>query len=393
MQSHSEIDRTLLAIAGLNPFVDYNSASRLQMYAAHLGQKLVTSSMTEKYIFTGMEQEFGKYTFSVKMPCDAYIIAVIPKYRPSMGDANIAFSPLHVVIYEDIHTKEVGYITLPLYSSYHSHFGFAYNQKEAMRDIVKGKIVEKGTIILDSPGVTKQGNYMYGRETNVAFMSIPGASEDGIVVSESFAKSSSFCSYETKVVEWGKQRLALNLYGDEKNYKIFPDIGDSVREDSLLMALRNIKPEMYPIRNSLKDLMQVNEVFDRRYYTDSSGGRIIDIRVDTNIAGSDLSPVNQQLEKYINETKRFYDEIYKEYSELVRERKDGLLITPAFHSLIVECLTMYGAQRGKVTKMYRKAPLDDFRVQFTIEYQHRAYPGFKFTSGDGGGKFICNNSK
>lgn len=386
MQSHSEIDRTLLAIAGLNPFVDYNSASRLQMYAAHLGQKLVTSSMTEKYIFTGMEQEFGKYTFSVKMPCDAYIIAVIPKYRPSMGDANIAFSPLHVVIYEDIHTKEVGYITLPLYSSYHSHFGFAYKQKEAMRDIVKGKVIEKGTIILDSPGVTKSGNYMYGKETNVAFMSIPGASEDGIVVSESFAKSSSFCSYETKVVEWGKQRLALNLYGDEKNYKIFPDIGDSVREDSLLMALRNIKPEMYPIRNSLKDLMQVNEVFDRRYYTDSSGGRIIDIRVDTNIAGSDLSPVNQQLEKYINETKRFYDEIYKEYSELVRERKDGLLITPAFHSLIVECLTMYGAQRGKVTKMYRKAPLDDFRVQFTIEYQHRAYPGFKFTSGDGGSR-------
>ena len=52
----NQMYRSLLGIASLNPWIDHNSASRLQMFTAHLGQKLVVDGMTERYCQTGMEQ-------------------------------------------------------------------------------------------------------------------------------------------------------------------------------------------------------------------------------------------------------------------------------------------------------------------------------------------------
>ena len=52
----SEMYRSLQGIISLNAFADQTSASRLQMFSAHLGQKLVTNGMTERYCQTGMEQ-------------------------------------------------------------------------------------------------------------------------------------------------------------------------------------------------------------------------------------------------------------------------------------------------------------------------------------------------
>lgn len=381
----NQMYRTLTSIASLNPWLDHNSASRLQMYTAHLGQKLVVDGMTERYCQTGMEQEFGKYTFSVEIPTDSQIIAVIPKYRQGIGVNSIQHNPLTIVVFEDTRTKEVDYVELPLYKSYHSHFGFKYQEQAAMNEVRVGNFLKKGTKLLDSPGITPDGNYKYGVELNVAFMSHPAVSEDGILMSESALKKFTFRTYETKVVEWGKKKFPLNLYGDENNYKPFPDIGEYIREDSLLMALRNYDSDISVIRQNKSACSIVNQIFDRRIYADGVKGKIIDIRVDTGGGRkTDLGPMDLQLEKYIVETKRFHHDIVKLYRDIEKQRGAATQITPRFHQLVVESLAVVEEEKGKISKFYRKAPLDDYRVEFTIEYVITPRHAFKFTSNDGG---------
>ena len=383
----SEINRKLLGIAGMNPWVDYNSASRLQMYNAHQGQRLVMTGMTERYCQTGMEQEFGKYTFSVEIPTDAKVIKIIKKYQGGMGIGAINVNPSTLVIFEDIKTKEVDYVELTQYCSYHQHFGFPYKAQPALKSLAIGAVYEKGTKLLDSPGITPDGNYMYGIELNMALMSHPGASEDGIVMSESALKRMSFHMYETKVVEWGKNSFPINIYGDENNYKAFPDIGEYIKDDNIIMALRSYDDSILPVRQSVKACNSVNQIFDKKYYADSSGGRIIDISVDySSSVKLGQSPADSQIEKYIYETRRYHKDIVEFYNEMSRIRGPHLKISPKFHQLVVESYVHYDDHKHapKITKTYKKAPLDDYKIVFTIEYLVVPREANKVTTNDGG---------
>ena len=77
----NEIKPDYLSIVGLNPWPGHDSSSRVQMFSSHLAQKLVVKGMNQRRCQTGLEAEFGKYTFSVKMPVDATVIKPIERYR------------------------------------------------------------------------------------------------------------------------------------------------------------------------------------------------------------------------------------------------------------------------------------------------------------------------
>ena len=79
----SQMYRELQSIIGMNPFLDCNSASRIQMYGSHLGQKLVIAGLEEPLQTTGMNIEFGKYTFSVDMPANALLKILIKADKKS----------------------------------------------------------------------------------------------------------------------------------------------------------------------------------------------------------------------------------------------------------------------------------------------------------------------
>ena len=112
---------------------------------------------------------------------------------------------------------------------------------------------------------------------------------------------------------------------------------------------------------------------------------IIDIRINTNDDHKmRLSPTDVQLEKYITETKRFYSDIIKVYRDIGKDRGASTQITPQFHRLMIEALAVIEEDKGKISKLYRKNPLDEFRVEFTIEYETTPRNGYKFTDTSGG---------
>ncbi len=381
-QKTNELYPELLGPNSLNPYHENTSASRGQMFSTHLGQRLVINGATPRAIQTGMEREYGKYTFKVDMPVTGVILEVIPRYQRT-GDINsIAHNPQTIVIYEDVETKEIGIVNIEEYCCNHQYFGFRFQKRKALDDIRVGMTIEKGKVFLDSPAISDEGDYAYGIQANVAYMTHPATSEDGILVRKGFLPSLGFRTYETRTIEWGRDKIALNLYGTEENPLPFPDIGAQIRPDGLVMALRHKDlPELAVVERSVKDCMEVEYTFDETVYA-APGGKVVDVRIwhhqlDTNIAPTHA---DQQPQRYDAARRQFYRRILDTWKRLHKRQGDALQITPEFQNLVAMAESVCGESKDqRVYKVHRNAPMDVFRVDIVIEYLIIPTTGFKLT--------------
>ena len=388
----NQIHPEFLSVCSMNPFHAHTSSSRAYMFANHLGQMLVLDGSTEKLIQSGVEREFGKYTFKVEALCDLQVIEIIERYRKGLGKDSIEENPETIVIYEDVETKQIGMIRLTSHCSNHQYFGFKYKEQEGINLIKQGAFIPKGTTFLDSPSITNEGGYKYGIQLNIAYMTHPATSEDGILVCEDVMEKLGFKTFESRVVEWGNNKYPLNLYGDKDNYKPFPDIGDYIRSDGLLMALRSDTPvELAVVEKSLEDTMNVDFTFDTTFYANGPGGKVVDIKIHHDVSGNNYADVHmdEQAQKYDEARRVFCKRVVDVWKRLHKQRGDSLQLTPEFNRFIVECYSVVSESTGqKVVKLYRQAPLDNFRIEFTIEYQMTPGVGYKLT--DTAGIFITN---
>lgn len=387
-------------IHSLNPFVTFDSSNRSVMMASHFSQRLVVCGATEKRIQTGVEQEFAKHTFSVKMPANGRILKVIDRYPRRMDVNSIPMNPETIVIYEDADTQEIGMVSIPRYNSFHQYFGYEYKMKPAVNKLMVGNFIEKDTIFADSPAVSDEGGFMYGVSMNMAFMSHPAVSEDGVLISESALKKLKFKLYDTRVVEFGANSFPLNLYGTSTNYKPFPEIGEYLREDGLLATLRRYDYDMTPVEMSIFDTCEPDWYFDKSTYVRGPGGRIVDIKVyrNTNVKNPMPTGIMDDMDKYAKALKSFYQEIIDTERQIRSDRKrkfgDGRIsLKPDLHRLTVEGLSILGEKpqdtRQNLNLTYRDMPLDEYRVEFVIEYEMTPSRGFKATGSHGDKGVIC----
>lgn len=392
----NQIDRRLMGISALNPWDGLDSAARKQMFAGHLGQMLVFKGSTERYFQTGMEREYGKYTFSVKMPVNGRVVRIVDRYSQTAGYNSISINPQRIVIYENDLTNEIGFIDLPTYCSQHQYFGFEYKQKPGMAKLRPNATIPEGEIFLDSPSITADGGYKYGRECEIVYLTDPSVSEDSIKISQSCVEAFKFKIYEVRTVEWGKHSYPLNLYSDDPNrFQPFPDIGQAIRPDGLLMCLRSYDPAMALAEQNIYALLKPDFGFDKGTYT-ASGGRVVDIRIHHDIhnsSGRTPEGMDEQPLKYDNARRVFYQSLYDEWRRLYRERGNALRTTPHFHNLIVEAISVVGrnsqAPQDKINRLYRQAQLDDWHATFVIEYEITPSIGFKLTGCHGNKGVIC----
>lgn len=385
----NELHPELLSISALNPWFGNDSSSRLAMVGSHLGQFLVVKGTTQRLVQTGIEKEFGKYTFNIRMPADGEVLEIIDRYAPSIGHESIRENPQTLVIYEDIHTKEIGMVSLTGYCSNHQYFGFKYQAQDGLKHLHVGARIPKDTIFMDSPNIDEDGTYKYGVQANIALMTHPATSEDGVLICRDFLPKLGFKTFETRVVEWGSKQFALNLYGDKDHYKPFPDIGDCIRKDGVLMALRDYEPGLLAaVEQGVQDCQEVDYTFDSTIYANGPGGRIVDIRIHHDLANAQYSEVQMDSQplKYDSARRIFYGKIVSFWRKMHKKRGEALQLTPELHRLVVEALSVVNEQadldktkKPKVAKLYRQTPLDDYRVEFVIEYDVVPNIGFKIS--------------
>lgn len=383
----NELDLRLLGVSGLSPWDGYTSSPRKQMFASHITQRLCIENPSERFVQTGMEREYGKYTFSIKAPFNMRTHAIIDRYPKTIDRDSIKYNPQRLVIVENVDTREYDILNITQYAQYHQYFGFPYKETPASRQMTIGSMFPKDTIFMDAGSKASNGGYMYGRELNVVYMSIPGVAEDGFVICEDVLENFAYPIYEQRTVEFGSKRYPLNTYGSIDEYRIMPDIGEYVREDSILMALRNHDKDAALMDQSVYSLMMVDATYDTKTYVSKPGGRVVDIRVQHDpYSAPRTTPqgMDKQAEKYNNARRQFYSQILSEYYKLKSRYREGLRISRRFHRMIVEAKgVMENSESLKIQKLYRKAPLDDWRIEFTIE--HRVVPkvGAKITGTHG----------
>lgn len=383
----NELNGKFLGSVAMNPFLQHISSSRIQMFSSHIGQRLTIEGASVRKIQTGIEREYGKYTFRVEMPCDGEILEIIERYPTTVGMNGINENPQTTVIYENTDTKEIGIINLTDYCCNHQYFGFKYTRKPGLNQLRINNFIKAGTVFLDSPAIKDEGDYAYGVEANVAYMTHPAVAEDGVLISESFLPKLGFRTYESRPIEWGKKKFALNTYGDENNYKPFPDIGDYIREDGVLMALRSFDPaELSIVEQGIHSTRTVDFTFDTTIYANGPGGRIVDIRINHDLADANYSAchMDTQMQKYDGARREYYQKVMSVWKRLKARRGDALQITNEFHQLVMVAQSVITeGTKQRVNKLYRKAPLDIYRVEFIIEYLTIPNFGFKITNTHG----------
>ena len=397
MSNPNQLYPELLAQSALQPWDGANSSGRRYMFAGHIAQSLPIAHPTEVKTQTGMERQYGKFTNNIKMPENGIIIRILDMYPKVGGYNQIEYSPLTLVVYENEYGT-IGCFEIVDYHYNYSYYGFKYKSMKGLSLLREGSSIPKDTIFKDSTSVGDDGSYSYGRECNVAFMSRPGTAEDGIIISSTALEHFAYRTYERRSVSWGRDRMPINLYGDEGNYKPFPDIGELAHpknaHNGLLMALREYDEDLAIVDQNITSVQYPDTTFDECIYANGPHGRVVDIRifhdVNSTTAGAD-EKMSEQPNKYDRARRTFYSNIIKEYERLKMERKEALSITPEFHRWIVEAYAVIGKLNGneRVDMVYRKKSLDEWRVEFTIEYYHLPNIGSKLTDRNGGKGVIC----
>ena len=386
--------RLMGAAATLVPYATCCSSSRSVMTASFLSQMLVVEGANARPTVTGAEREYGKYTMSIEVPCRCRVIKIIKKYPRQLGVLSFKKNSVITILYESLENGEFGCIHVPNYHWNHKIFGFEYKINPIVKNLAPGTLLEKGTILADSPSVKENGDYWYGINTKTVFMSLPGIIEDGVIVSDEYCKKLRSKGYGSAIMEWGTNSFPLNLYCKHENdYRYFPDIGDRIRDDGVLFAIREYDPVLAVCNMSNDALRSIDHIFDKITYITPQSVSSDDMPIVENISvwhthNQDLwrtpTTMERQVKDYLDATRIYHTDIYNCYRDEFAKRKGKIVLSKEYHNTLVKCCINDNnipkmALPRSVARTFRQSRLDDYRVQIDYSWTITPGNGYKIT--------------
>jgi len=403
------IKEEFLSIAAINPFIRYNSSPRGLMMSNHVAQLLVLDEPDLPIIQTNINREMGKYAVTKYLKNGGKVIAVHKRYREF--DTGVNFVSEYVIIYRDLETNEVESISIPYFNKFAPEFGFKFNiDKDYIESLTQGDIIPPNrllawpnTVMPDETMDINNIDYGYGKLLNVALMTIDEVGEDGYVISESAAKKLGFKLFQTRKINVGEERIPLNIYGDDENYKPFPELGEKTSDDSILTAVRIINDEQnefgydkkynpnIPVLMTKKALQRPDTMFDNVYYLEQPNGTVVDIKVYYSPKRKAYLPkyTDEMFKRYSKALLNFYKGILNTYDRLNQPHKQrtgsDLVVGFNLNNLLVEARNIVESSyfKAKVSKNYKKEKMDIYNATFDVMFDITPTRGFKLTDHHG----------
>lgn len=385
----TEIKHEFMGTSSLSPHIGNCSSPRSVMDFSHVAAHLPLLTPDERLIKSGIEYEMGKYINDVRVEENCTVKGMVARYQeyginPPGYSVFVEFEKLEE---DGVSRIYLDYIDTPMHRSNHSFFGHFLRPTQQLLDISYNATLTKDAILATSDSYGLEGSYNYGLSANVAFMSHPSVSDDGIVISESFAERAKFTSITKRVININKNTIPVNVYGDANTYKPFPDIGEKVRPDGLLCAIRERNDwfSVYDLNDT--NLSQFDVLFDTPTYV-STDSTVVDISIIKGNSKPEFSSkMTQQLDQYADMLLNYHKRIIDIYERWSSEKKalfgesEHIRLTPRMHRLVTDSYVKYNAATTrKYSLCYRKLPIDQYRVEITTMTVIKPTLGFKLTS-------------
>ena len=292
MYAEEANDPSLFGVSALG-FPDKTSPVRVNMNTRQASQRVVLDKPELARIQTGPETAFGKESsWYMEAEHDYEIINSFRKFK------NAPISPV-CYIFKDLTT---GKYTCAVYQE-------AINLKEKngfrMQNFIANKhvgdILPENTPIMGTTSYV-DGNYCAGVNLRTVYTVIPDITEDALVISDYAAEKMAYNMVDTVEVEVDPESFLLNRYGDENEYKAFPDVGEYVK-DGIICSMRE---------NSFVSLLKeaaIPHMNDKNLHTK---GMVVDIDIKANVQTE-----NEQCNRYLTEIQQWYSDIFACVSSIV----------------------------------------------------------------------------
>lgn len=291
---------------GLTSLASYSSSARSSMLTQHLVQALVPNNPEVPAVSTSYEHMFGKFSTSYKTTDSKLKVIKKIKKHDDYVYTLLVYDPKHDM-YDIIERHEVKNMA--------ENYGYRYNN-EVIDSYDEGDTIPKNTTLYKSPCIDENENFMYGVNAKVVYVVSQETIEDAVVISESFANKLSTTKVDTCEIPFNDNDIFLNLYGDNDNYKCFPDVGEKTKKSIICATRRKNKiMDQLNLKNSnLKKIFPNDDVFQVL-----DNYRIVDIDIWSNKSYDEIPdiPAYEQVKKYYKRMIDYYTEIYDAFGKLI----------------------------------------------------------------------------
>ena len=271
----------------LQPANNTNSGPRKIMQGIHKEQAIQLIKPEAPILMTGYENQYGKKS--------SYYITADRDYRVL---AKIYKNPTHYwILIEDMDNKIVDCIERVGYDYITENYGYTLNNSY-LDNLTEGSFIHKNDPIVMPSSFDSALNKCDGVNLTTIYLAIAKTTEDPIVLSQSAADKLKAALYSKIRIVINDNDIPLNLYGDDSNYKSFPDIGEYVKNGIFCAVRRERKDDAALYAQSCEKLRQL--MMSDETYISSDNGMVIDIDVYcNNIEKLDVM-YNSQIAKYYN---------------------------------------------------------------------------------------------
>lgn len=333
---------------GLNiPNNATNSGSRKIMNGTHQSHTLVLNRGMTPYVSTGFENRFGDYSSSIiKLNYDYVVLAKISKFSQAPNHH-------YWLIIQNLTTSEIDVIERVSYKWKTEVYGYLINNSY-IDSLVPGSSIPKGEPIVHSIGFDQYGNKTAGCELNVMYNANDENMEDSVIISDvcMHKMATSLLKNVDRIIN--ENDIPLNLYGDENVYKIFPDIGEDVKNGILMAYRRENKEEAIYTQaiNRLRELMMSDDKIVVK-------GKVLDINIYcNNVDFLTNSVYNAQFNKYYQERMRMCNEIIATVGPY---QTNGYTLSYNLQKLFFRCIDEIN---GK--KVMTKKPFSNIYIEYIL---------------------------
>lgn len=354
----------------MQPFNGSNSGSRKIMACTQRQHVFPLMAGEKAIIETGYEIRFGDYSSSItRADSDYQIIGKISKF---------SFAPNHHywLILKDIKSNKLDVVERVSYHYITENYGYLYNN-EYMDNLSVGDYIPNNTIVQKSLAFDEYNNRKDGVNFNIVYMALDDNMEDSIIFSDEAASKLTSPLIKPVQIMINDNDIPLNIYGNDKMYKIIPDIGEKIIDANLIALRKEKRDEAYYAQSvdRLRKIIMSDEIKQVH-------GRVIDVDIYCN--NPDILDNH-----YYAQLKLYYNELHRMAAEIVQTI---LPFVSSGFELTYELQKLFGnAKRICNNDQYiEKRPFSNIILNITVLEEKPMEAGDKASNRYGGKGVISN---